>query len=267
MSYKRKRRTFGTAAGRPFKRMRGVWGALPAPVVYNVRRRARKNYALRRRNLSTLGFLGIEKKFYDTSLVSTAFATSSDGSGGMLDPSASVMISAPSQGDSESQRDGRQISMLYVEIVGIIEMDNFGAATSIDGCNVYLACVLDTQTNAAQMLSQNCFKNGSANAVLGTSMLRNLLYGKRFRILKQKTFVLNPETITFEAGPTYTTHGKTFPFRWFIPLKGMRVNFNSGTTADVANVVDNSIHMVGYANRIASVAPRISYQARLRYMG
>ena len=54
----------------------------------------------RRQNLRTAGFLGIEKKFYDTSLVDAALTAPTDCTGGEHDPSATSMISAPAGGVS-----------------------------------------------------------------------------------------------------------------------------------------------------------------------
>ena len=54
--------------------------------------RNRIGAALRRRNVRTAGFLGIERKFYDTALTATALTASTDASGGEVDPSATSMI-------------------------------------------------------------------------------------------------------------------------------------------------------------------------------
>jgi len=51
-----------------------------------------------------------------------------------------------------------------------------------------VAIVLDTQTNAAQMNSEDCFKNTAGLAAAAVVPHKNLLFGKRFRILKERLF-------------------------------------------------------------------------------
>jgi len=217
-------------------------------------------------NVGSVGFLGIEKKFYDTAFTG-AITAPTDASGGELDPSATNMISTPTQGDGEQQRDGKQIAIDYLEIKGSVYNSNLEAQVNPPiGANAYIAIVLDTQTNGAQMNSEDCFKNLSGTALGATSPLRNLLWGKRFRILKSSVFDLTPETLTTAGANSFSWGAKAVNFHWFIPLKGLKVNFNSGTTASVANVIDNSIHVIGFANGI-DTTPLITYNARIRFLG
>jgi len=55
-------------------------------------------------------------------------------------------------------------------------------------------------------------------------------------------------------------------FDWFIRLKGLKVKFNAGTTASIANVIDNSLHIIAFASTTDPQA-KISYNARLRFVG
>lgn len=256
---------FRTAGGKVVKRNRFIGPVMPGRIA--VRRAAVRRRAVARRNLASMGFLGIERKFYDTALVSQAITAPADATGGELDPSATSMISTPTQGDGEQQRDGRQISCLYVSIEGVVKL---GAQEDIvdppPSMHVFIACVLDTQSNGAQMNSEDCFKNTAANAALAPSCQRNLLFGARFRILKQKMFVLTPNTLATRAQNLHAANGTCRPFNWFIPLRGLKINFNGGTTASIANVIDNSIHIIGYADHVTGT-PNISYNARLRFMG
>lgn len=242
-----------------------------APLVQVARRRNTFRRSLRKRNLATLGFLGIERKFYDTSLGATSLTAVTDCTGGEYDPTATSMITTPTQGDGEQNRDGKQIACLYIEICGRIQNPSFedGITPQQTGQEVFVACVLDSQTNGAQMNSEDCFKNTAASALLSVSGLqRNLLFGKRFRILKQKFFNMNVPTLsaTGTAGQ-YSTNARSQTFRWFIPLNGLKINFNGGTTSSVANVIDNSIHVIAFTNNTSLSACTISYNARLRFVG
>lgn len=260
---KRKRDYYGGgAAGYAAKRIRYDRSA-------PIRRRGyrRKSLYYRRKNFRTAGFLSIERKFYDTFLVDGVIPSPTDCTGGEFDPSATSMITTPTQGDGEQQRDGKQICTLYLEINGVVYTDALEAAAGLQwATDIFVACVLDTQTNAAQMNSEDCFKNNGASAVLAANPIRNLLFGKRFKILKEKRFTMNNGGVTQQAANDYSIQAARQAFKWFIPLKNMKINFNAGTTASVANVIDNSIHIIAFAN-LTTLAPKISYNARLRFMG
>lgn len=256
---KRKTRTFRGSASvkKQVKRRRYQRNAVAYP---------RTRPISRMRNLVTAGYLGIERKFYDTSLVDTALTNEAAAANGEKDPSATSMITTPSQGDSEQQRDGKQISMLYIEIVGSVNFfGEEGKTAPVVDRGAFIAVVLDTQTNGAQMNSEDCFKNTSADATLGIDLYRNLLFGKRFKVLKQVK-IQAPPTLSSYAANTIDTSGYTYHFKWFIPMNGLRVNFNGGTTASVANVVDNSVHVIAYKSETAETV-NFGYNARLRFVG
>jgi len=208
--------------------------------------------------------LGIEKKFYDTSLGATTVTAPTDAAGGEYDPSATSMISTPPVGDTESSRDGKRIILKNVQIKGVIQRQPTEDAVNPQGQQqVFVALVLDTQSNGAQMNSEDCFKNLNAAAATAASPLRNLLFGKRFRILKSETFNLDVIT-SAEADNLHSAAGVVRCIDWFINLKDLPVNFNSGTTASIANVIDNSLHVIAYST---DGTAQIAYNARVRFVG
>lgn len=223
---------------------------------------------MRRRNLVSMGFLGIEKKFYDTSLAATTIPAGTDATGGEFDPSATSMISTPAQGDGEQNRDGKRINILSCVVNGVIRL----AASELQsnpyaGTKVFVALVLDTQSNGAQAQSEQVFKNTAANADTQVVPVKNLLFGNRFRILKEKIFDLTPGSMSHFAVDSFSNDGKAVTFKWFIPFPGgLPVNFNSGTTASIANVIDNSLHIMAFQTN-ANDPVQITYNARIRFVG
>lgn len=207
-----------------------------------------------------------EIKFYDTALVGSTVAAATDASGGEYDPSATSMISTPAVGDGEQNRDGKRIVVKNVQLKGsIIRTAAEDAANPPAHEEVYVALVLDTQSNAAQMNSEDCFKNLGANAATATCPLRNLLFGSRFRILKSETFCMDAPSASVEGDNLHSSPGVVKNFDWFIPFKeGLIVNFNAGTTASIANVIDNSLHVIAYSINAQSL---LSYNARIRFQG
>ncbi len=223
-------------------------------------------YRRPRRNLVTAGFLGIETKFLDTSLGATALTAPTDSAGAEHDPSATVMISTPVQGDGEQERIGKKILIKSVQVKGLINIPQLEAQTDpFPATSVYVAIVLDTQTNGAQMNSEDCFKNSGAIALMASNPMKNLLFGKRFRIIKMKKMTLNLASASTSAVNNFNINGTQRQFNLFAKLN-MQVQFNAGTTGVVANVIDNSLHVIAFANTVLT-APTIQYQARIRFQG
>jgi len=217
-------------------------------------------------NSSTAGFLGLEKKFYDTYLTATALAASVDATGGMIDPSATSMISTPAQGDTEQSRDGKRIVIKSCQVNGFVYTGELELqAGPPASTKVLVALVLDTQSNAAQCTSDLIFKNSTASATGAVSPLRNLLYAARFKVLKSEVLDLDTLTTSHVVADAFAMPGKGVAFNWYLPME-LPVNFNAGTTSTIANVIDNSLHMVAYTTSTA-LAPKITYNARIRFMG
>lgn len=208
--------------------------------------------------------LKAEPKFYDTFRTTFTLASSATFAGCEYDPSATSMISTPSVGDSEQNRDGKKIVITQVEVKGwVYKYTEANQTTAEDGQWAWIALVLDTQTNGVQMNSEDCFKNiEGANAALAVPF-RNLLYGGRFRILKFKRFVFNNPNLCWD-GTNMEQNGMVRPFKFYKKLR-LPVNFNAGTTSDIANVIDNSLHIIGCSSQASNITA--SYGARIRFIG
>ncbi len=219
----------------------------------------------RRRNPRIGGFLGIELKFYDSSLAASAITAPADATGGEHDPSATVLFNTVVQGDGESQRDGRQIVMKSLGIRGHIGVAAQTNQTATDvSPTIFIAVVLDTQTNGATISSENVYTNKAESGSHAASPFRNLQFTKRFRILKSKLLTLKQPTLVWD-GTNVEQGGFNTPFTMFVDLGNMAVNY-SGTTETVANITDNSLHLIAYTSSTA-VAPTMNYNARLRFVG
>lgn len=221
------------------------------------KRNMTRKRALAIANSRTAGFLGLEKKFYDTNLASGAIPAPTDCTGGEFDPSATSMISTPAQGDNEQQRDGKKIVIKGVQIKGVINRVKT-LAGPIEANHVFVALVLDTQTNGAQMNSEDCFKNTNATALTAVTPVRNLLFSNRFKVLKTWEFDMQ-----YRAWDADIAGAETRVFEYFQDMN-LPVNFNAGTTASVANVIDNSLHIIAFSTVTGNT---ISYNARIRFMG
>lgn len=233
--------------------------------------RGRRNYK-RKRMTSAERYrsLAVEKKFFDYALTASAIANPTDATGGEKDPATINCLNGVNQGDGESRRDGRQMVMDSLIVHGRITSNSQSAQLGADNSTkVFVAVVLDKQTNKVQLNSEDVFANPSASNTTAADPFRNLQNVQRFRVLKSKTFTLETSAIasTETSGSTtsYIQAGVEKSFKFYIPLKGMEVNFVS-VNGNCGDISDNSIHLIAYCTSTA-LSPEISYQARLRYYG
>jgi len=217
-------------------------------------------------NSTTAGFLGLEKKFYDTGLILSTLSAPTGATSSVYNPSATSLISTPAQGDGELDRDGKRIVIKSVHINGVVLSANQKTqSVPPPGTTVYVALVLDTQTNGAALTSELVFKNTIGQSGLATVPMRNLLYANRFKILKSEQFNMDSESLSHFAVDSYSNNGQVLTFSWYLPME-LPINFNAGTTASVANVVDNSLHIIAFANNVIWQT-QLAYNARIRFMG
>ncbi len=218
-------------------------------------------------NRRTGGFLGIENKFYDTSIVGAVLTAPTGSTGGEHNPSATIALNTVTRGDGESQRNGKDITMNNIGIRGHIRVPpkaNLSAADN--GVVCYVALVLNTQTNGALLNSEDVFKNISADGLLMGQPWRNLQFTSRFKVLASKmvVFARSPE-LTWD-GTNMEQGGLVRPFQMFVDLKGLKVHYSSASTETIANIIDNSLNIVAFSNG-TGLAPVLSYSARLRFVG
>lgn len=221
-------------------------------------------------NGSTGGYVGLEKKFFDTER-SIAITAPSDATGGEADPTTLLCLNCPAQGDGESQRDGRQINMTSIQVKGMVSIAAQADQTAGDVIpDIMIALVLDKQTNGAQLNSEDVYENPSGFATLASQPFRNLENTQRFRVLK--TVHVTAAELAGAIQPVYDgtnieQQGATVPFSMYVNLKGMKVNFLSGQTTSVIDAIaDNSLHVIAYASN-TSATPFLLYNSRLRFVG
>lgn len=223
----------------------------------------------RRANTTTSGFMGIEHKFYDTFVTDRAVAAPDTVlmTGGVVDPSASLVVSSPAQGSGPSDRDGKKILIESILITGNIFFPLLQNQTSVFTGNptVYIALIEDHQSNAASMTSELALVNPSASVHLCASPLKNLLRSTRFTT--HKVWTLNPQYMVpvSDVLDRFDTQGQRVPFEMFKKLN-IKVNFNgTGVDANIANVSDNSLHVIAFCNFDGYA--QINYNCRIRFVG
>jgi len=255
-AYKKRRMVYRSA---PMQRWARTYGGGARGSRYG------RNPALR--NLRTGGLLGIETKFLDVGVAETAILAPTDAAGGSIAPTTGCTgcLTAPAQGDSASERDGQKIVVKSCLMQGTISVAVQADQTATDlSPTVYVALVQDTQTNAAAFNSSSVYTNPRGDASLAAQPFRNMANTARFKILKSKVIHLRMPPISWD-GTNIEQAGFEQPIT--LSWRGMMpVQFGTGTSADIANVTNNSIQVVAFCTN-TTLAPKLSYNARIRFIG
>lgn len=224
-------------------------------------RTVRKQYVAR----TPGGQIVSDNHYFDTErTVTTIPQSASTWSGAAMDPNTSAMLClfAPTIGDDISNRTGRKVFVKKIYIKGVIQVNAQTAQTAQDeAANVRVICFQDKQTNAAQATGDLVILQGAGSDAI--SMGASAVNFGRFRILKDKRF-------TFDA-PVYSglttafvAPGMIQNFKWSIKVNQW-VNFNATNGGTVADIVDNSFHVIALGN-VSSLSPSISYKVRTVFL-
>ena len=212
-----------------------------------------------------------EHKYYDQA-ISGAIARSATWTGAVADGTPLTLF-APTQGAGINQRIGREVNVHKIRIFGYVQMSAIDDTTAgnVYAQGVRVLLVQDMQTNGTQMLSQDLMDGSSVNAVI--TAFQNINNFGRFRVLKDKLLPLQDPNF-LNDGTNATKHdvnGLIRPFKFSINFKKpVRVRFNATNGGTVADIVDNSFHMVANARTFGAAdatQPSISmsYRSRIVY--
>lgn len=218
------------------------------------------------------GFLGLEKKYLDTRRISVEIVTDNLCANMVYNPSyADInhdLISAPQQGPGPTQRIGKSITIKSVQVRGSVNVPGVTISSSFETPYVFLALVHDTQTNGAQCTGPDVFTNPGAVYHTLVTPFRNLINSKRFKILKSACLPF-PVADAWYTGSANVSSGTSVTFDWYLPCE-IPVNFTDGTEGKVANVVDNSLHVLAAVStgpHITGPPAYLDYSARIRFLG
>ncbi len=240
-----------------------------------VRRKARKKPARVRRIATRLartgGFSGIELKFLDSSLINHNIPNGAEASGGEADPLVSLSLNPIVQGDGEDKRDGKQICLKSVYVTGFARQPRYAYSSGVDNDTdiglCFIALVLDTQTNGAQLNSEQVFVNPSGHLSLSCRPVRNLQYSSRFRVLDSVVLEFKQQFGVWNGADIHLG-GNRLPFKLAADLN-IPVNY-TGTDGTISTIVDNSLHVIAYNDIDTSLTdpiPQLFYNARVRWLG
>lgn len=215
-----------------------------------------------------------ERKYFDTQLAAGAFVTGGGTSwaGGELDPTGGAnTLFAPTTGDDFNNRTGRKVQVISIKIRGKISGAAQVTQSIADGATSFrILLVQDKQTNGTQLNAEDVLASGSATLAL--YQFQNPAFFGRFRVLKDKIITLQNPTMApiIAAGPTYPNtviqSGLSREFKMNVKFKKpVVVHFNGTNGGTVADIVDNSFHLIGLTND-TSILGVIDYKCRTVFL-
>lgn len=217
----------------------------------------RQAKAMRRPNSQIGGFLGLELKFLDLTIVKEV-GNALD-AGAMFDPTTPKCWNAVPIGTGQSQRTGRQIRMKTFEMQGYCRM-NPAALESQQGHKITIWVICDKQTNEAQMTAVQALVS-QTDVNLNASTFPNLEWKERFVILEHKVITVNSQNTVTNVSSSAIVR----PFSIAINLHNLLTTFDtSGDGGTIATITDNSIHVIALDSHGSTVD--LKFVGRLRYV-
>lgn len=205
-----------------------------------------------------------EMKYFDTERAAVAIAATADWTNSEVDPATFNTLFVPVVGAAVNQRIGKAAKVMKIRIRGTINAAKQGDQTGSDNPSIVrYALVQDFQTNSAQAQGEQVFATATA-ASSNVFVHQNVDNFGRFRVLHDKTVVLQNPNSTYD-GTNIEQQGLAKPFKIsHVFQKPVEVRFNATNGGTVADIVDNSWHMLANSSN-GDLAPTISYICRVYY--
>lgn len=216
-----------------------------------------------------------EMKYFDSERAETLLSSVSNDwvAGNFFPPTSSLNLGnpavvspntvfCPQTGNGLNGRIGRKCHLYKVRITGTIVIPQQSAQGNCDpACKIRILLVHDKQTNGAAFTPIQLMSSSTSGAEVTINSFQNPQNFGRFNVLKDKTIVLQNPSVAGQT-PSIDTCGMKYHFklnyRW---PKGLLFNFNATNGGTVADLIDNSIHVI-VATDNASLGPRCAYYAR-----
>jgi len=239
---KQKRRSAGPKNKRPKKRARTGYSTVP-----------------RTRGVYAKG----EMKYFDAGIALTAIPSVAAWTGTEFDPVTLNTLCVPTVGAAINQRIGREVKVMKIKIRGhIVCASQSGQAVQDNPTQIRLALVQDMQTNATQAQGEQVFTPTSLTDTAPLTF-QNIDNFGRFKVLKDKSILIQNPNSTF--GATVSQCGLITQFKMNVNFRvPVSVRFNATNGGTVADIVDNSFHVMANSSSVELV-PQLAYLVRVCY--
>lgn len=175
-------------------------------------------------------------------------------------------LCSPTVGSALNQRVGREIKVMKIKVHGQINIPAQAAQGAGDVSAIVRLCLVqDTQTNSAQMTGAQLF-NDATGALTTLQSFQNPNNFGRFKVLRDKMMCF--QNVNMAGSPSGTDlvqsgMNQKFKLTYVFPA-GVSVRFNNTNGGTVADIIDNSFHIV-CAVQNTTLSPQLYYYCRVCY--
>jgi len=239
-----------------YKRKRAPYGSSSNPIVLDAPLRV--NYKQRRvspkrpvRRMPRVGYvqrapggqITADNHYFDADRTSTTLPVLATAwTGTEIDPATGNSLFFPVQGDDITNRQGRKVFVKKIRIQGVINIATQTTQAAADEPMVIrLVVYQDKQTNGAQSQGEDLLSSGAASSAV--FMSQNLANLGRFKVWKDR-IITQPQQGLAGVTASIVQGGDNIYFKFsFKPM--CYVNYNATNGGTIADVIDNSFHMIG----------------------
>lgn len=206
-----------------------------------------------------------EMKYFDAYATNKSIPSGTDWTGKEIDPTGNTLF-FPVVGAAINERIGNRVWVQKIVVKGNL---NWAAQTNQTTADALpysrLVLVQDTQSNGTQMQGEDVFAPTAADDSLNVAAFQAIKNFGRFRVLKDKTFKCPQLPLSYD-GTNMEQSGAVMPFKMSYKFrKPVLVKYNSTNAGSIADVVDNSFHLLGVSNNDTSVPCTAYYNVRTYY--
>lgn len=213
----------------------------------------------------TVGGAVGEMKYFDVLCDNQTIAASDGWASTVNDPTGTNCLFAPTVGAGANQRIGKGCKIRKLKIKGSIRIpQQSGLTTAPAAVNYRLLLVQDKQTNASQMTGAQLMTATAVGGVVAVNVYQNIDNFGRFRVWKDKKFKLGNLNYAGTT-PNITASGDLINFKFNLNFPdGLEVRFNNVGGGTVADIIDNSFHIVCNSSS-NTLGATISYVCRVAF--
>lgn len=204
-----------------------------------------------------------ERKYFDSYNSTFLAQANANWDTTVKDPATLNTLFAPTTGNDISNREARNVYVHTIRIKGYLRISGDLSTVNLPKCpTVRIILVIDKQTNGTQMTGNNLMASSTGDSILAFVNTAN--FG-RFEILKDKMIQLDfPISAVSATNTSFPNTQRYFKIKHTFKTP-LRINFNSNDGGTVADIVDNSFHIVAAKTEAPGVA--MVYNCRVGFTG
>lgn len=204
-----------------------------------------------------------EMKYFDTTY-SGAIVENHDWTGSEADPATFLTLFDPIVGAGVNQRIGKSCKVLKIKMnMSVVCPLQTNVTGTDNAADIRIIVYQDKQTNSAQAQGEQVMTAGTGDAN-GYLAFQNIDNFGRFRVLMDKMFTLQNPNLSWDGtNMEQQGLGKTWKFSKSFK-KPVVVRFNNTNGGTVADIVDNSFHVIAITDN-DDLVPTLTYNCRVNY--